>query len=262
MNLLMTTVNGDGFYNLPETRRSLRSMEKIWRGDRVICSSDLSDTNKIELKSKGWVIFEVPKASLSLIVVDRFKVYWDFLNSNFYKIVMICDAKDVLFQSDVVVFDGCRNWTDWLILADEGKDHNSCDWNTLDQKGFQKSINVTDSFENWRVVNGGFQFGSYSKIKDFCFTVWNGMNMLKPHSTEQAYINYIYNKYLVNDKDTYLSNPAKFSLITTGDAIAKKTANHEWVLKDGLIYNPNLSKPFSIVHQWERTIYRDFILST
>lgn len=242
MRCVLTYLSGDKFAQLPEVSVYLNSLKHA-SGDKFVFTHDLNQENRDLISKYGITIIDVN--NIQWIVRDRFRVYAEFLHSRNYEQVLMTDSKDVLFNSDP--FDYFPDMPD-LVLVSEGILHKQSLWNIIDQTGLQKLIKPDCPCEDWPVINGGVQMGKSKSVCNFCGIIYQMMVEINPRSTEQALINYMYNVHW--KEKVVLADPSKDWFCCTGEPISRGI--HDFPVDLATWKNPNLSKPYAIVHQWDR----------
>ena len=247
MDCVLTFISGDKFAEKPEVGVYLDSLHHI-SGDKFVFTHDLNPTNRERIAQYNIKIVDVD--DIRWIVRDRFRAYAQFLSSCPYHHVLLTDSKDVLFTGNP--FDYVReiDQDEFVILVSEGIRHGQSVWNVVDQTGLQRAIRPEAKFEDWPVINGGVQLGTRKAIQRFCDTIYRMMMTVQPGSTEQALINYMYHRHWKDQGEILLADPHKSWFCCTGEPIARGIQGypidvHAWK-------NPNLARPYVIVHQWER----------
>lgn len=254
-NATITWASGDRFCYLPEFKIYLKSLSKFDSFDKLIFTHDMSIETRLMIEDYGFRIIDANPnklPSVKRIVRDRYLIYAEFLQNCRYKKVILTDSKDVVFQADPFV----RLEENSIYLVNEGMLHKQSDWNINDQSKWQQSTkNFTYDFEDWCVINGGSIFGDKDLVREICFSVWIANICSKDLGTDQATINYLYHTYYKNDKRVKLVNPNENNLMATGEPIVQGIFNAEFNENIGLNLN---GKPYCMIHQWERTPYRNY----
>lgn len=239
MDCVLTFIGGDVFAQHPGVSVYLDSLSKV-PGDKFVFTHDLNQENRSRIAAYATII---DVENVQWIVRDRFLAYGNFLEKHRYHNVLFTDSKDVIFTSNPFEYERKKP----ITLVSEGITHKQSLWNTIDQTGLQ-AVLPSIPFEDWPVINGGVQLGSPRALSHFCWDIYNVMTTLRPGSTEQALINYMY-QTLWKDK-LELADPHKDWLCCTGEPIARKV--HGYPIDLNTWKNPNLSRAYSIIHQWER----------
>ncbi len=247
MNCVLTFISGDKFAQRPEVAVYLDSLRLV-SGDKFVFTHDLNQENRDRISAYGITIIDAEH--IHWIVRDRFRAYAEFLAAHTYEHVLLTDSKDVLFTSDP--FDYLREITqpEFVLLVSEGIRHGQSLWNVIDQTGLQQLVKPEVAFEDWEVINGGVQLGSSQALHKFCNTIYKLMVTVMPPSTEQAMINYMYHVYWKHQGEVLLADPHKDWFCCTGEPILRGI--HGFSLDLATWRNPSLTKPYSVVHQWER----------
>lgn len=243
MNCTLTFISGDEFAQQPGILVYLDTLVYV-PGDKFVFTHDLNQENRARIASHGITVVDVD--DIQWLVRDRFRVYGDFLAKNNYQNVLLTDAKDVLFTSNP--FEFLEEQKKPLILVSEGITHAQSLWNLIDQTGLQNKMRPVPTFERWPVINGGVQLGSRMATSQFCWDIYQCMIKIRPDSTEQAMINYLYQVYY--KEKIGLADPHEDWLCCTGEPIFRNI--HNYSIELDTWRNPHLVRPFSIVHQWER----------
>jgi len=254
----LTFISGDVFANLSGVEVYLKSLDRHWLYDKVVFTHNLNPENRERIQNLGFRIVDVNPSNIKEVVLDRWFNYWKFLCNNDYDIVLITDSKDVLFQGNPCKFTPLG---EFLVLCSEGQKHKDSDWNIQEQKKFQEANHLKYEFLDQPVLNGGVQFGSGRKMKDFTYLMYQGIKLSVEgkNISDQAFLNYLY-RTIVCDPNVEVADPGSSPFVATGDALKNKTANFRMVYEKGVYYNPEFCTPYCIFHQWDRTEFADQII--
>ena len=272
----LTYLSGDKFFNQKMVDVYLKSIGRYFPGDLIVFTHDLNIENREKLEDLGFRIIDTYPDEVLCVVLDRWYPMWKFLcnEGQNYKYVVVTDAKDVVFQDNPVDFLKTIDKEEFLLLHYEGMNHEDCEWNKRDQAALQEDLRRKHPFDKAPIFNGGSQAGTPRRLKEFAFLIWSGMYLHMKQDTvterrekkgwaesEQALLNYLCFEML-KDPSVVVADPSKDWYGATGEPIKLGLANHPTEFKDGKIINPTLKRPYSLVHQWERTAYRDDILNS
>lgn len=259
-----TLISGDQFFSHPGITVYLKSLINHVSGEKFVFAHNLSLENMKKIAAFGINVVPVPLDMIRLnticgIWVYRWRVFYNFLaQTRELEHVLITDAKDVLFQGDP--FDHpvfCKN--DFLQLVGEGQTHEQSQWNCQDQMKFQMELEEAHNFLDWSVANGGVQAGSNQMLQQLGLAIYAGMPLIQYKSSDQAYLNYLYQTYLQADPRVGLSEPDQDWLCLTGETLKWGANRFPMEFRAGTFTNPELARPYAIVHQWERTEFANRI---
>ena len=253
----LTFISGDVFASNSSIEVYLQSLQKNWPYDKIVFTHSLNPENRERLERYDIQIIDVDPNKVHDVINDRWFHYWQFLCNKDYEIVMITDAKDVLFQDDPI--KRLKQKDDFLILSSEGQNHEDSNWNIEEQEKFQSANNLNYPYLGKPILNGGFQIGSLSEVLHFTYLMNQGMRLNKGSTSDQAFLNSMYDDFQHNPRIT-ISDPVKNSLIATGESIKEGTAKYLLEMSMGNLVNPNLDQPYCIVHQWDRTPFAENVI--
>jgi hypothetical protein len=261
----MTLISGDEFFAQPGVSVYLKSLLNHVSGEKLVFAHNLSTENMKKIDALGISVVPVPTDMIRCIVVDRWWVFYSFLaQTGGLENVLITDSKDVLFQNDPFEHPEFRigfNGYEFLQFVSEGQTHEQSHWNRQDQFKFQLELEQAVNCLDWPVINGGVQGGSSGMLQQLGLAICSAMPLIQYKSTEQAYLNWLYQTFLTNDKVRVgLSEPHNDWLCLTGETVKWGANRFPVEYRAGAFMNPELARPYAIVHQWERTKFADQVL--
>jgi hypothetical protein len=258
-NAILTWASGEAFCKSEGFRCYVKSLDNIKDADRYVFTHDMADDVRQELVDKVTIV-DVDPARIHYLLRDRHLIFWEFLIKNKvqYKHVVITDSKDVVFQRDIFNYvDG--HWFDYLHLAGEGMTHKQSGWNLIDQFEAQRNVReFQKEYREWPVINGGVMMGTNNMLSNMLFLLWSNTVRSIGKNTDQGILNYLYS-YLQDTGPIFLKEPQRHAFCLTGEAV--KEGFVKPLFKDGMFYLPITEEPYYIVHQWERTTYKDELLA-
>jgi len=192
---------------------------------------------------------------------DRWYAYENTLRQfkSKYNKVLICDARDVLFQGDPFSFQNQNH----LNLFSDGFIHAQCSWNSNDQAKLAKALGEQKSFATWPMINASTIYGSTSNVIRWVTLITNTNKVIPRVCSDQAIVNRLvrdnledpdYNITLIEDTDYYVSG---YGLFAPG---VKRFTEPEQKWENKQLLHTN-GKPYTIFHQWDRTPYAKEIMS-
>lgn len=258
--LIATWASGEEFCHSIGFNAYLKSL-KVFNDnhcEKVVFTHDMPQDVRDQLISLGIVIQDVDPSEVHFLIRDRNLAYWKYLVSNLdrYYICIFTDSKDVIFQADP--FNIFRA-SDFCALVGEGMTHSQSGWNAIDQYECQRNVReFGKSLSDESVINGGVIVGTPSRLRDLFFLLWSNTVRAIGKCTEQAVLNYLY-QFLKFDQDFYLCDPKSSNLCVTGEAI--KEGHFKPLFEGGKFLHPTTRVPYSIIHQYERTEYKEAVLA-
>lgn len=264
-NLLLTWASGKN----PAFWKSMRvfaasANETMPDCYKVVMTHDMPLDRREWLQSEGFRVWDVTPEAIQVLIRDRSFEFSKFLKcfSADFDRVLISDCKDVLFQRDLfrdITWDGSPRTA---YLFSEGATHEEIPWNFNDQKKFQAGIGDDSGIDikDWKVINGGVIFGALPRVAEIThriaeLTLWANSSEA---CSDQAALNYLYRSEYDPEDHPWLIHPKFDSYVAHGDAIKNGVFEIpvHWT-------NEGLSSefgPFSVFHQWDRTIYHDDVM--
>ena len=252
------------FCNKPEFWRYVKSLKNT-TADHYILTCEMNVSQRSKLMDLGCVVVDVHLNHSSNFFIMRNAAYNKFLlNLSEYNYIAITDAKDVIFQRDV--FELANNGT---YITTEGFLHKDSPWNTTDQANFHSSVKpdykdqvkLPVDLSEKLVLNGGIILGDPAELYNITYLLSNiGIYCNNVDSfTDQAVLNHY---YYTNRFKCRISDPKVDNICITGEAIKEgfmdehflyRFTDNKFLTKDG--------EPYFLVHQWDRTKYKDEILN-
>lgn len=257
-DLFLTWASNCNNQNIEEYLVYFQSLKDKVRDADVVClTNNLSHEHEQKIALTGCLIRRIDLPCEN-VLRDRWLHYWKYLSTQKYDCVLISDSRDVVVQDNPFLF--LRRSNHQIILTSEGFQHSESQWNMVEQFEAQKS--VCDFNRNhifWPVVNGGVILGRSDFLKNFCFLIWSAVLRTQAHCTDQGVINYLMS-FLQEDSQYFIADPHESLLCITGEGIKNKLLKFEPSFRDGKICNSD-GQPYILFHQWDRTNFRDEILS-
>jgi len=261
-DLFLTWASGCTEENICEYLVYFNSLKRHARGVEVVCLTNnlLPEHERFISKTGCRVIKVSDDLPCEYVLRDRWLHYWKYLSqrTDHYDCVLISDSRDVLVQGDPFLYLR-RSWHK-LHVTSEGFVHSESSWNMVEQFEAQKSVgDFNRNYYFWPVVNGGVVLGRSNYVRNLCFLIWN--SVLRNHGmcTDQGVINYLFS-FLKEDVDYTISDPHHTHLCITGEAIKENLLKFNPVFKDNQILSLD-GQPYILFHQWDRTIFKEDILS-
>jgi Tfp pilus assembly protein PilF len=244
----VAVISGEKFSGIEGVGVYLKSLARVFGGDKYILANGLFAERIREIKSLGFKIIQIPR--MEAVLSGRWRIYDAFIGATRYERYLLTDSKDVLFQGNPFDFPLGE---DSVVLVGEGMVHGNSVWNILDQAAFQRSIGVEVDFKDWHVINSGVEYGTREKMKELVGRVCRIMSGPMA-STDQAALNYIYHISLKSDARYVLALPGAKAFCATGWSEREGTPVEGYDLKwnGEKFFSPRVGV-YGIVHQWERT---------
>jgi hypothetical protein len=205
------------------------------------------------LRCFGHSAYEVE--GIYYLLRDRWHHYAKALYASDADCVLLCDAKDVIFQDDPFkIVKDLDIKGEFVIFCNEGITHGENNWNGGDQ--FRCQIHVVSEwkreFLSRPVLNGGFIIGTPRKLAQLATMIWTNMirNPQPPYS-DQAMINFLH-MWTENDPEVYVCDPREHNLCLTGQGIIEEKVSYNRK-SDGTFHNSLTDKKYYAFHQWDRT---------
>ena len=262
MNATMTLIAGEEFSQQPEVQLYLQTLrDHVPNADHFVVAMNLSKETCDKIAHMGHKVAIMHCQH----TFARWVCYHRILCQQHYEYVLVTDAKDVFFQDDP--FQYTNNYK--LILCGEGMQYKKCDWNTH----WQNQLDGIMAFEpidysEEEVINSGFELGTHEQILKLCSLMWSNFQALNKAPErlvipDQAILSWLYHHFLRYEPGVIKCSPTTASLVATGQAIAADAtmSGYEVDWQNGNLVHPQLMRPYAVVHQWERTKYKDLCLS-
>jgi hypothetical protein len=260
MNYIFTWASGEKFLALPEVNVYFKSLKKYHpQCVSIVFTHDMPAEFVAKLEDAGHLIeaVDAPK----FLIRDRHLEYSRFIQTNLDPLdnVIFSDCKDVVFQRNIFQYveemDMVRQF---ILLCDEGMQQYQSEWNAMEQFKLRSQANGFEiNFTNLPVLNGGFIYGTAELLADFALTVWS-TTLFTQNVTDQGVINFLY-YFKRHDRRYRVMSPQNMDYVVTGETI--KQDLFKPLFENGLIIHPTSNKPYCAFHQWDRTVYKDEILS-
>ena len=271
-NLILSWASGEEFCKLDTFQVFCKSLSAV-AADKVFFTTSMPDDVADDLESQGIKVLEAPKDQIEYFSRDRYLIYREYLLSygHKYDYVLTADSKDVIFQQNP--FDWIELWkarfdniqgdhsflNNFVIFVSEGMKVEQSPWNLIEQFEFQHDVRPTFRKEprgRW-VLNSGIYLGTPDALKNYFMLLWSvHMKTIGP-CTEQACLNYLYH-FLEEDETYSVTQPWNDTFCLTGEAV--KHGHVKPILKDGFLQISD-TNPYFLLHQWERTEFKDDLLA-
>lgn len=257
-NLLLTWASGDVFCRSADFKVYLESTREHISSDKVIVTHDMSQEIEESLAKYDFQVYRVNPSEVGYPITDRHLHFWRFLNlhQNEYQYVLHTDCRDVVFQSDPFKFKMAHPF---ITLTDEGMPPSSSGFHLIEQFRFQKDI--PDIFKKdcrqRGIINGGVVFGTLQEVKNHLFLLWSMSIKMTSDVTDQAALNYLVH-YLQEDPVYHISTPTQENFCLTGEGT--KNGFVPFSFKQDKFYQLKTDDVYAIVHQWDRTEFKNQIL--
>lgn len=257
--LVMTWASGETFCKSEGFSIYIKSLKNIPNARKVILTHDMPEEIRVKINNEVE-IHDYDKEKIHYILRDRHLAFWDFLRSNYYyhDACLITDCKDVVFQADPFKFGIQGGYENKVVLVNEGMHHVNSGWNLIDQLEAQSNVReFKKDLRQWKILNGGVMLGNCKKMMELLFLLWTNTVRATGKCTDQGVLNYLYT-YLQQMTGYVDVGPHVYDLCLTGEAV--KEGFIEVECRDGIFYCPLDNAPYRIVHQWERTKFKNDVL--
>lgn len=259
-NATVTWASGLNFCDKPEFWVYIKSLKNT-DADHFVLTHEINIIQKLEIEKHGIFVIEVDRNQLK----DNFFLDRNFVFARFmlqlmkygYEHVTITDSKDVIFQKNIFEVNNK------LTLVSEGFKHRDSSWNLADQFTFHSGvrsdkkelvgppIDLSDKF----VINGGVIIGNPLVLFELTEEIAETGRCSSGKFTDQAVLNHLI--YTEQIENFHITNPEE-NICLMGEAI-KEGFVTDYKFKDGKFFNSK-DEEFYIVHQWDRTKYREEVL--
>ena len=260
----ITWAVGREFFEKPEFGVYLKSLKNV-AADHLMFTFEMPCSWRKKLADLGVVVIDTDP--FGDFFFGRNRMTAKFLRECDYKVVAVTDCKDVIFQRDVfeLVPDG-----EFAILTTEGMAYQESEWNMGEYFRFGNTGFKVCLYDlSQPVINGGVQIGTPKKLAEIYQAVANPLAYVKkepvklPYQfTDQVMLNIVYHDCLYKfDKQVKLNDPKFDNICITGEGIKEGFMDGRYRFENGAFLT-KLGEPYYIVHQWDRTQYRDEIIET
>lgn len=231
----------------------LKSLRKYYKGEIcfIINKGDLKIKKFLKIYNCHFVETKTHKFDVQ---VKRYELYLKFILEKNYNKILVCDSRDIYFQSDPFLFEYKGDINFFL----EGKKIKECPFNTnwIKKTYGQK---IYESLSDKIINCSGTTIGTYNSMKKYFELIIQHSRKYKykkklkylltfrrdkgGRGADQAYANYIVHNKLINNSYLY---PNDYGPIATVFYLNKISFNQE----NKLINLSNI--PYSIVHQYDK----------
>lgn len=216
----------------------------------------------LELESLGVRLIHDPTGDETDVNICKWERHYKV--RNFLKtlekedVVLLTDTLDVVFQQDPFKWFKENAQKD-LILTSEGIIHDHEPWNMRsiieDHKEFAEEIKGEE------VINSGIMLGRPEAVSNILLLTYAATKGLNPASADQPAMNVVLLSSYIKDQIQIVNSDDNFVLHT---AVAGPTDQYvSWnfinnykygkpILENGVVVNQKTSKPFCLVHQYNR----------
>ena len=217
--------------------------------DCIIFVCNITQHTIKKIKSFGIIVYDIPeKFRYKKIINSRWKIYEDFLNSNFdkYNIVFSTDLRDVFFQKDLFQYYNDNNSFFGVALEEDNLTEMFNKKWLIDAYG----EDIYKTIENQRIICVGTVWGTIDKFIEFSKIMWEQLDSewsLRLNVVEQAVGNYI----IYHDKmfsDCLIKSENKDGPIMTVGFLPK---NKIYFDLDGNVVNGK-GEVAAVIHQYDR----------
>ncbi len=171
-------------------------------------------------------------------------------------LVMVSDCRDMLFQLNP--FSEYFDRFDLIILG-EGSTHGTDDWNGNDQRRGQMTLPPDQRYDiaRWPCVCNGGQVGRRELVRKLRRDVFE-LTCRFSGATDQAALNYIFNSQLAFNPRVMHADPTPGDYALGGHHFGRTQVsyNHDY----GIFYHGVTKRPYTLVHQWDRTAWKGDVL--
>ena len=186
--------------------------------------------------------------------IDRFLSMWKLSNGPAEDKILHVDCRDMLFQRNP--FDDLKPG---LTVMSEGILHRDCAWNRGDHNTVRQNMapQTWANIDDWPVLCPGAFGGDRRMVRWLVLMLFTLGTMQRKGGTDQGTINMVVNQFLSKHEDVTVSDPRVDDWCLGGHdyRITKCT------MQDGNIVCPATGRPYAMVHQWDRTEWRDPIMA-
>ena len=268
-DLIIGCVTG---YNYDQIKPWVVSLNKSgFKGEKIMIVYNASCDTCAQLEEDGFSIYGFNKNEISKdlvygknfgpqIVVTRFFHIWQLLkqlNEKDYRYVITTDVKDVVFQSDPVLWLEKNLGDKRLNAASESISYKNESWSNSNMKAAYGPFLYEFMSEN-TIYNAGTISGCFDCVRDLALNVYLASKYGPVHNPDQSAYNIILNlePYRSITKFTSADEGWACQAGTTVDP-AKITKyrsllnDREPLIKNGIVYTSDGLK-YAIVHQYDR----------
>lgn len=253
-NVVVSWASGNSVCHSDSLRVYLNSLDIIDNADFYMLTNDMPAVTRAYLRSKNIKVIDQPL--VHSVIRDRHLAMWQFLTDHQYDFCLVTDCRDSYFQRNPFRYERLPQ-SNYLILTAEGMMHSESQWNSNGQHEAQKRFKeFTKPYGDRPVVNGGVTMGSTTLFKDYSLLLWT--NTIQAGIDDQNILNYLW-YFLEHDDRFQLKDPHKDAFCITGEPICHGLFAPP--VKDGVFCCPITEEPYYIVHQWDRTPFKEQVLN-
>lgn len=173
-------------------------------------------------------------------------------------LVLFLDSRDMVFQRDPFEDIGGHN----LVASGEGVNHDRSPFNSHDHVhgvGSYIPAGLHEDISKWPVVCFGVVGGRRWAARGALMGAWLMGSTFVRGGTDQGAWNYMWNKHLRYDDGSWMCDPNTSDWCLSGHHAGD--IRPEPFLRDGQIICAATGRPYAMIHQWERTQWRNHIFS-
>jgi len=231
----------------------IKSLRKYYNDDVCIVIGENDYALEKELKKDQVIILKtnIPKKAIQF---KRYEIFHKFLKDKYYENILLCDSRDIYFQSNPFAF----KYKGQINFFLEDKKIRDCPFNSnwlIKTYGKKEFIEISDKI----ILCSGTVLGSYEKINEYLGLLINNISKFKykrklkyfltfridpeERGCDQGHANYIVHKELIKNFVFYANSDGPFATVF----YLKDISFNE---KNELV---NLSnKPYVLVHQYDK----------
>ena len=281
-------IGGASNYGWNELKLWVFSIKKSgFSGDIVLVATNIKKETIDTLIEEGVnvVLYGKQDADGNIIAenstaphVERFFHIWNYLrlNSDKYRFVITTDTRDVIFQSDPIVYlqnlFEQNNIQNALVAAGEGLKYKDESWNHTNFLSAFDPI-VYDKIQHNEIFNVGVIAGTQKLVQDLLLLLYQLSINRRINIVDQAVYNFIIQLQFCLQNVILLSNDSGWTtnLATTIHAIRSGSGDigqkndptsiilyqtkymaQQPDISDGVVYSHHTKLPSVIVHQYDR----------
>ena len=249
-NLILTAALG---YNFKQVELFIKSLRKFYT-DTVIFLIE-KDDNELENKLRKYNCETIKvKTNKKEIQFKRYKIFLDYLKDKDFNQILLCDSRDIYFQSNPFNF----NYKGQINFFLEDELIKNCPYNsnwiirTFGKKEFQKILNKT-------ILCSGTVLGQSYKILEYLDLITKHIAKFKykkkikylfsfrpdpeGRGCDQGHANFLVHNSKINNSNLYSNSKGP---VATVFYLKKIEFNKNSLLVNGL------GEPYLIVHQYDK----------
>tara|TARA_B100000963_G_scaffold361564_1_gene397735 strand:- start:42 stop:854 length:813 start_codon:yes stop_codon:yes gene_type:complete len=249
-NLILSTAVG---YKFNQVEFFIKSLRNFYDG-KVVFLIGKKDT-EIENKLKEFKC-EVIKTNINKkeIQFKRYRIFLDYLKKKDFNNILLCDSRDIYFQSDPFVF----NFEGKINFFLEDQLIKNCPFNSnWIKKTYGKE--AFESISNKTILCSGTVLGQYSKIKEYLELISNNISKIKykkkikylltfrpdpeGRGCDQGHANFLVHNAKILNQKLYSNNQGP---VATVFYLKRIIFDNKFNLIN------ELGKPYLLVHQYDK----------